>query len=164
MRCTLTLLAAALTLSACGDREGARPPSAANLAAPNPVTVEPSPGATGQPVAADTTTPPGELPSAVSPTRYVGQWAAASLGCAEPAWRFEADRLTTKGEVSCAFMQVTPAPGGYDVAARCLAEGEERASTLRLRFAESAKAMLVSGGPFSGETGLTYCGPPPPAG
>ncbi|HYD43657.1 MAG TPA: hypothetical protein VEA79_00170 [Phenylobacterium sp.] len=157
----LAMLLVAATLSACGDRDGAPPPSAANLAAPNPKTIEPPANAAGQPVAADTTTPAGELPSAASPTRYVGQWAAASLGCADPAWRFEADRLGTKGEVSCAFMQVTPAPGGYDIAARCLAEGEERASTLRLRFAESAKAMLVSGGPFSGEIGLTYCGPPP---
>ena len=164
MRRILPLFAVALALTACGDRDETRPPSAANLAAPNPQTVEPPANAAGDPVAADTTTPPGELPPAASPTRYVGQWAAASLGCAEPAWRFEADRLTTRGEVSCAFMQVTPAPGGYDVAARCLAEGEERASTLRLRFAESAKAMLVAGGPFSGEIGLTYCGPPPPAG
>lgn len=164
MRRILALLIAALALSACGDRDETSPPSAANLAAPNPQTVEPAPNATGQLVAADTATAPGELPSAASPTRYVGQWAVASLGCAEPAWRFEADRLTTQDEVSCAFMQVTPAPGGYDLAARCLAEGEERASTLRLRFAESAKAMLVSGGPFSGEIGLTYCGPPPPIG
>lgn len=164
MRRTLTLLAAALALAACGERDGPPPPSAANLAAPNPPTTPPPANARGQPVAADTTTPAGELPPASSPTRYVGEWAAASLGCADPAWRFEADRLGTKGEVSCAFMQVTPAPGGYDIAARCLAEGEERASTLRLRFAESAKAMLVSGGPFSGEIGLTYCGPPSPAG
>ena len=164
MRRTLTVFAATLALSACGDRDGDPPPSAANLAAPNPSTFVTSPGASGLLVAADTTTPPGELPPASSPTRYVGQWAAASLGCAEPAWRFEADRLTTKGEVSCAFMQVTPTPSGYDIAARCLAEGAERASTLRLRFAESAKAMLVSGGPFSGEIGLTYCGPPTPAG
>ena len=160
----LVLAGAALALAACGDRDETPPPSAANLAAPNPKTIEPPANAVGEPVAADTTTPAGELPSAVSPTRYVGQWAAASLGCAEPAWRFEADRLGTKGEVSCAFMQVTSAPGGYDIAARCLAEGEERASTLRLRFAEPAKAMLVSGGPFSGEIGLTYCGPSPPAG
>ena len=164
MRRILTLLAAAAAVSACGDRQGAPPPSAANLAAPNPPTTAPPAEPPGQPVAADTTTPPGELPSAASPTRYVGEWTAASLSCADPAWRFEADRLTTKGEVSCAFMQVTPAAGGYDIAARCLAEGEERASTLRLRFAESAKAMLVSGGPFSGKIGLTYCGPPSPVG
>jgi hypothetical protein len=157
MRHILILLAASAVLTACGDRD-ATPPSAANLAAPNPKTVEPSPNATGQPVAADTVTPAGELPPAASPTRYVGRWSAASLSCADPAWRFEADRLSTKGEVSCVFEQVMPVDGGYDIAARCTAEGAEKVYSLRLRFAESAKAMLVSGGPFSEEIGLVYCG------
>lgn len=158
MRYALILLAATAALAACGDRDGRPPPSAANLAAPNPKTVEPAPDAPGQPVAADTTTPAGELPRASSPTRYVGLWSAASMSCADPAWRFEADHLATKGEVSCDFENVVTVPGGYDIAARCTAEGEEKAYTLRLRFAESAKAMLVSGGPFSEEVGLVYCG------
>jgi hypothetical protein len=137
-----------LMLAACG-RGGTQAPAAAEpKAAPKPAPVSVRPGAS--------------LPPADAAARYVGLWAADVKACADPPWRFEARRLTTKGEVSCAFDEVRRAPGGYDVAATCTAEGPPRAYTLKLRFAESAKAMLVDGGPFAEPVGLVWCGPPRP--
>ncbi|MCM8731359.1 hypothetical protein ACFO8O_10350 [Hephaestia sp. GCM10023244] len=100
----------------------------------------------------------GSLPPADSPYRYVGRWAATQQACDSGAWRFEERRLTTAGEVSCSFDSVVKAPGGYDIAATCQAEGHRAPDKIKLRFAESARAMLVSSGMWDG-VGLTYCGP-----
>lgn len=97
--------------------------------------------------------PPGETP------RYVGQWAAASLGCENPAWRFEERRVSTQGEVSCEFNDVQTTATGYTIQATCTAQAPPTQETIQLSFAESARAMMVSGGPWSAAIGLTYCGP-----
>jgi len=97
-------------------------------------------------------------PSETTP-RYVGRWAAASLGCEQPAWRFEAQRVSTRGEVSCEFNDVQMISTGYTIQATCTAQAPPTQETIQLSFAESARAMLVSGGPWSGDIGLTYCGP-----
>jgi hypothetical protein len=97
-------------------------------------------------------------PSETTP-RYVGRWAAASLGCEQPAWRFEARRVSTQGEVSCEFNNVQMTPTGYTIQATCTAQAPPTQETIQLSFAESARAMMVSGGPWSGAIGLTYCGP-----
>jgi len=97
-------------------------------------------------------------PSETTP-RYVGRWAAASLGCEQPAWRFEAQRVSTRGEVSCEFNDVQMISSGYTIQATCTAQAPPTQETIQLSFAESARAMLVSGGPWSGDIGLTYCGP-----
>jgi hypothetical protein len=142
-------LMAVLMLCACG-RGGAHAPA---QKPPPPPDSQPSP----------TTVRPGaSLPPADAAARYVGLWAADVKACADPPWRFEPRRLTTKGEVSCAFDEVHRAPGGYDIAATCTAEAPPKAYTLKLRFAESAKAMLVDGGPFAEPVGLVWCGPPRP--
>lgn len=90
--------------------------------------------------------------------RYVGLWAASAEGCAEPAWRFRADGVSTMGEVSCSFDTVTIVPTGYQIASTCHAEGDVTRNTIELSFAESARAMMVSGGPWASPIGLTYCG------
>lgn len=97
-------------------------------------------------------------PSAETP-RYVGLWAAAALGCDEPAWRWEAERVTTRGEVSCEFNDVQMTPTGYAIQATCTAQAPPTQDTIQLSFAESARSMMVSGGPWEGSIGLTYCGP-----
>jgi hypothetical protein len=97
-------------------------------------------------------------PSETTP-RYVGRWAAASLGCEQPAWRFEAQRVSTQGEVSCEFNDVQMTPTGYAIQATCTAQAPPTQETIQLSFAESARAMMVAGGPWSGDIGLTYCGP-----
>jgi hypothetical protein len=98
-------------------------------------------------------------PQSQAAPRYVGRWAAASLGCDYPAWRFEADRLSTQGEVSCRFERVDAVAGGYEVTAQCVAEGPPEPHRITLAFPESPKAMVLSGGPFAGPIGLVYCGP-----
>jgi hypothetical protein len=108
--------------------------------------------------------PPAKKPAAVSEPakpaepapRYVGRWATSVELCRDGAWVFEPDRLTTAGEVACEFRHVAPAPGGYDIDAMCTAEAPPAPYSLRLRFAESAGALLVEGGPFH-DVGLIPC-------
>ena len=134
---------AALALAACGPPEQAEPP--------------PDPAAAAQ------VGPAEPLPRSLPPPsderpRYVGLWAASAEGCADPAWRFQERRITTQGEVSCDFNSVTLTQSGYRIAAMCTAEAPPRPYEIELSFAESARAMMVSGGPWSGDIGLTYCG------
>lgn len=95
-------------------------------------------------------------PSADAP-RYVGLWATTVDGCADPAWRFEADRISTQGEVSCTLDNVQMVATGYEIAATCTAQAPPEPHTIRLSFAESARAMMVVGGPWSPAPSLVYC-------
>ena len=104
-----------------------------------------------------------DLPRALPPPsettpRYVGLWAASAQGCAEPAWRFERERVSTRGEVSCEFQNVALTDAGYEIAATCTAEAPPAPYTINLSFAESARAMMISGAPWSAVS-LVYCGP-----
>jgi hypothetical protein len=99
----------------------------------------------------------GKLPPADAANRYVGRWAARENLCKSGTWRFEPERLVTAGEVVCDFDHVGKVPGGYDIAAMCRAEGETSKDTIKLRFAESAQAMLVQSKMW--DVGLIYCGP-----
>lgn len=128
-----------------GERTSASPtpapsPALVPSALPSPA---PSPGASPVPTAG--TTP-----------RYVGRWAANARLCTSGAWNFEAERLSTAGEVSCEFLEVRPVAGGYDLDATCLAEGQASEETIQLRFAESAGAMLVESKTFR-PVGLIRC-------
>lgn len=78
--------------------------------------------------------------------------------CTDKAWRFTATSLRTPAGSACTFGQVTPVGGGYDIAATCTAEGPAVADTLKIRFAESAKAMLFESDSIA-DAGLIYCGP-----
>jgi hypothetical protein len=100
-------------------------------------------------------------PSETAP-RYVGLWAAAAEGCSDPAWRFEEDRVTTRGEVSCEFRSVTPTDRGYDIQASCTAEAPPAPYEIQLSFAESARAMMIAGGPWQSGTALVFCSALPP--
>ncbi|HET8727025.1 MAG TPA: hypothetical protein VFO41_05890 [Alphaproteobacteria bacterium] len=92
---------------------------------------------------------------------FVGRWAAAKTACGHAAWTFTPDSLSTPGEVSCTFSQVTRTPEGYDIAATCTAEGPPEAERIRLSYAQSARALLVEGGPFN-PVGLVACDGPRP--
>jgi hypothetical protein len=123
-----------------------------------PGVTEPDPEAAAQVGEAEPlphTLPP---PSADTP-RYVGLWATTQEGCAEPAWRWEAERVTTRGEVSCNFDSVEQTPTGYALQSTCYAEAPPAPYTIQLSFAESARAMMIDGGPWSAPTSLVYCGP-----
>lgn len=101
---------------------------------------------------------PHALPPADAPLRFVGRWAWADDRCAQDAWTFRADGLSTPGEVSCTWDDIREAPGGYDIDATCVAQAPPQPYTFHLRFAESARAMMVQGGPMA-PIGLIYCGP-----
>jgi len=91
--------------------------------------------------------------------RFVGRWATAQNGCEAPPWTFRADGVSTQGEVSCDFSNLRMTETGYIVSAVCQAEGNVSAHDIQFAFAESARSMLVSEGPWAGPTSLVYCGP-----
>ena len=121
---------------------------------------EPDPHAAAQ--VGDTEPIPSTLPppSATTP-RYVGLWATTAEGCDDPAWRFEARRVSTQGEVSCEFQDIATTDHGFDIQARCTAESPPTPYAIQLSFAESARAMMISGGPWQSGTALVYCAPLP---
>jgi len=103
---------------------------------------------------------PSTLPApSESQPRFVGLWATAQAGCESPAWRFRADGVSTQGEVSCEFGTLEINATGYTVPATCHAEGDTSTHTMQFSFAESARAMMVSGGPWQPPNSLVYCGP-----
>lgn len=102
----------------------------------------------------------GGLPPDDRALRFVGRWAAAVSMCEGQAWVFTHERLVTPAGSVCEFGDITPVDGGYDIAARCTAEGPAEDDTIRLRFAESARAMLFESRSVAGG-GLVYCGPLP---
>ncbi|MEZ6022449.1 MAG: hypothetical protein R3C16_03310 [Hyphomonadaceae bacterium] len=102
---------------------------------------------------------PDPLPPPGAEPRYVGLWAVNTEMCAEPAWRFEPEGVSTLGEVSCSFDDVSEISAGYAVAATCHAEGTTSQHQMQLTFAESARAMMVTGGPWEPAPALIYCSP-----
>lgn len=131
--------------------------SLAMIACTDPAEPEPDPNAAAQ--VGEAQTLPSTLPAPSSSTpRYVGLWATTAEGCAEPAWRFEQNRVSTRGEVSCEFQNVAVTDRGYDIQASCTAEAPPTPYAIQLSFAESARAMMISGGPWQQGTALVYCG------
>jgi hypothetical protein len=99
---------------------------------------------------------PGKLPPANAALRFVGAWAASPAECKSKPWKFTADALSGSGP-HCSFYNVAKAPGGYDIAATCPAKEPVHTDLFKLRFAESAGAMLVESNAIA-PTGLIYCG------
>jgi hypothetical protein len=98
-----------------------------------------------------------DFPTATAATyRFVGQWAAKANACSNQAWRFTAKSLNTPAGSQCTFDKVAEVPGGYDIAARCTAEGPPTDDVLKLRFAESAKALLFESKTIA-DAGLVRC-------
>jgi hypothetical protein len=163
----MTILLAGLALAACSrapeseTADETTAPAETSAPAPDetgtPATSAPTAPAESPPPSQDASAAPGKLPPADLANRYVGRWAARENLCDTGVWRFEPKRLVTAGEVSCDFDKVAKAPGGYEIAATCLAEGSASQDTIRLRFAESAQAMLVKSKMW--DVGLIYCGP-----
>ena len=88
--------------------------------------------------------------------RFVGRWAAEAPLCENAAWRFTVSELRTPTGAVCRFTDVRAVDGGYDIAARCTAEGAEQEDELKVRFAESAGAMLFESEHVA-EEGLIAC-------
>ena len=109
---------------------------------------------TASPDAPVTTLPPrGAAP------RYVGRWAARADLCEGGAWTFSEDGAGLEDGPICQFESVTQIPGGYRIATTCEQGGKASRGTATLRFAESARAMLVEDLATLPDTGLVYCGP-----
>ncbi len=126
------------------------------IACSEPAEPQPDPEAAAQVGEAEplpTTLPPL---SATTP-RYLGLWATTAEGCSDPAWSFEARRVSTQGEVSCEFQNVAMTERGYDIQAQCTAQAAPEPHTIQLSFAESARAMMISGGPWQSGTALVFC-------
>ena len=107
--------------------------------------------------AAESSNALGSLPPADAALRFVGLWAADKANCAVHGWRFTSDTLTEPDGSHCSFYKVSKMPGGYDLAARCPAKKPDELDLIKLRFAESARAMLVESNAIK-PTGLLYCG------
>ena len=91
--------------------------------------------------------------------RFAGRWAADERLCEnEAAWRFTNSELRTPGGSVCRFTDVREVAGGYDIAARCTAEGDERDERLRIRFAESAGGGMLFESETMSDSGLIRCG------
>ena len=99
----------------------------------------------------------GDLPEAGPGPRFVGMWAADEQKCETTAWQFTETMLNTPAGSSCSFNRVTEVPGGYDIQATCSAEGPPTSDTLKLRFAESADAMMFESETIA-DAGLVFCG------
>lgn len=100
----------------------------------------------------------GRLPPAGSEYRYAGRWAAARTACGHEAWTFTPAGLTSPIGEACGFEGVSQTPAGYEIDATCRRGASEESSRISLRFAESAQALLASGGPFGKGVGLVWCG------
>jgi hypothetical protein len=72
---------------------------------------------------------------------------------------FTRQRFELEDGPMCGFEDVQVIPGGYRIVANCKERGNSGPSTFTLRFAESAKAMLVEDLASLPDTGLIYCGP-----
>ena len=75
--------------------------------------------------------------------RFVGRWAAEAPLCEHSAWRFTNSELRSPTGAVCHFSDVRSVDGGYDISARCAAQGPEQEDELRIRFAESTGAMVI---------------------
>lgn len=99
----------------------------------------------------------GRLPPANAALRFVGTWATSQANCATKPWRFTAKELTAKDGPRCSFYNVAKVPGGYDLAAQCPTKVPVHTDLIKVRFAESARAMLFESNAIE-PTGLVYCG------
>lgn len=88
--------------------------------------------------------------------RFVGLWASEARNCPARAWRFTETSLRTPAGSICAFKRVIEVPGGYDIPARCTAESPPTDDVLKLRFAESARALLFESNVIA-DAGLVQC-------
>ena len=148
------VLVAMLLLGACGQK--AQPPGSNVVAGTPPKVAAETAGAnSGANAAAANET--GVLPPSNAAMRYVGTWARSKADCMSKPWRFTAKSLKAKGGPQCSFYNVAKAPRGYDVGAECPTKQPIHEDLIKLRFAESAGAMLVESNAIP-PTGLIYCG------
>lgn len=141
------VLVAAVLLAACGQKTES---SETKLASNEVPAVNKTQEASSAPAS-------GSLPPAGAALRFVGRWATSQANCTSKPWVFTADRLTATDGPHCSIYKVTNMAGGYDLAAECPAKVPDHSDLIKLRFAESAQAMLVESNAIA-PMGLIYCG------
>lgn len=146
-KATIPALVALLLAAGCADNADNAAGNAEASAPANNVVVEAPSSA------------PGTLPPADANLRFIGLWASDAESCKQYSWIFSERALETAGGVVCHFDRINQVPGGYDIASTCTAETEETKDTVRLRFSESAGAMLIGTDTVLEDVGLVYCGP-----
>jgi hypothetical protein len=149
-------LGAAVLLAACGSKSASNEAKVANNV---PASSTPTSAPTVETNSDETEAgnSPALLPPANAALRFVGAWATSYANCASASWRFTADELTRPDGSHCSIYKVNKVPGGYDLAAQCPAKKPISTDLIKLRFAESAGAMLVESNAIK-PTGLVYCG------
>lgn len=163
--CTIGLLCAGLILPGCNDDkpadQSARDESQQQQGQPPSARSEDSADRDDVNMPESETKERGDPPSgddrpSTAQFRFVGRWASETSRCEAAAWRFSPSGLETPAGSVCRFHQVREVPGGYDIDARCVAEGPETRETLRLRFPESAGGMLFEADSIA-DAGLVKC-------
>jgi hypothetical protein len=146
-------IAAVMLLAACGQKSQS---SGSNVVAGTPtrIAAETAGANSGANAAINEA---GAVPPANAVMRYVGSWARSKADCASNPWRFTLKSLKATGGPQCSFYNVAKAPGGYDIGAECPTKLPIHEDLIKLRFAESAGAMLIESNAIP-PTGLIYCG------
>lgn len=135
----IAVLALVLLLTACGEPRRSETPSEPPSAPP--------PAASA---------PPRAEPSKPEPaTFYVGRWAASQEQCATEPWTFTRASLQA-AEGTCTFDEVAAIPTGFSLKGTCQWQNAQVPADIKVAFAQSAQALLVSGRPV-GDVGLTAC-------
>ena len=151
-------VALALFLAACAKPSGTSENQlSANEKSIAPTTNVAAASNASMPASSNAGNEPGALPPADSALRFVGVWAKSQPECTSHPWHFTADKLAVAGGPNCSLYKVSKVPGGYDLAAQCPDKKPEPTDLIKLRFAESARAMLVESNVIS-PMGLIYCG------
>ena len=148
--------AAVLVLAAC-NRAAQPPENQATATEKTAAEANASGGVAETTAANEAGTSSRALPPANAGLRFVGTWAATKQECTSKPWRFTADAVKVERGPQCSFYKVSTAPGGYNIAATCPSKTPVHSDLIRLRFAESAQAMLVESNAIP-PTGLVYCG------
>jgi hypothetical protein len=104
---------------------------------------------------------PSTPPAEADVPRYVGRWATREDLCEGGAWTFTRSGAALEDGPTCQFDTVNEIPGGFQVTATCEQDGKKRQEAATLRFAESARAMLVENLATLPDTGLVKCGTDP---
>lgn len=98
-----------------------------------------------------------ELPVADASLQFVGTWAANKASCSAKPWRFTKDEIRAADGSHCSIYDVSKVPSGYDLAVQCPAKKPDSTDLIKLRFAQSAQAMLVESNAIE-PMGLINCG------
>ncbi len=96
------------------------------------------------------------LPKADASLQFIGTWAKDKASCASKTWRFTRGKLSEPDGSRCSIYDLRKVPGGYDLAVQCPAKKPDPTDLVKLRFAQSAEAMLVESNAIE-PMGLIYC-------